>query len=453
MVDHFRAQSRPLAKAVSIEPVVFHPRPNDGRGVRARSRSGGADRQDLDHRRGECRSGGHPIFRIRGAGDAYSPKAMADMRKSIGRIQALGSVRIRESETLDAAGRLPVFVEVTERKPRVVGFSARYSTIDGPAFMDTGSIATCSAARSACGSNPTFSSPPATTELASGASAISSPPDIGGRFRVSFLKPALYGSRNDLLIDGAARAGPDRRRPLRRIHQPACRHHRRYPAPIQRHILDAGRIAGAEGQTSDVLGPIDYFVVGTPVSLTYDSTDKPLDPSRGMRITASVVPYPTFLGSTVGMTVTKASASAYYSLDEDARYILAGRIGFGSIVGAPLDEIPANFRFFAGGGGSVRGYRYQSIGPQGPFGYVVGGRSLLEGSLEARIKVTDTIGVVPFVDAGGAFDSGFPDFDDKMRSRPGWDCATTRRSDRSGSTWRLHWTVARATNPSPSMSA
>ena len=124
-----------------------------------------------------------------------------------------------------------------------------------------------------------------------------------------------------------------------------------------------------KGQTSDVLGKIDYFVVGTPVSLTYDSTDKPLDPSRGMRIIASVAPYPTFLGSTVGMTVSKATASAYYSLDEDARYILAGRIGFGSIVGAPLDEIPANFRFFAGGGGSVRGYRYQSIGPQGPFGY------------------------------------------------------------------------------------
>jgi translocation and assembly module TamA len=67
----------------------------------------------------------------------------------------------------------------------------------------------------------------------------------------------------------------------------------------------------------------------------------------------------------------------------------------------------------------VRGFRYRSIGPTGPFGIVVGGTSLLEASLEARIKVTDTIGVVPFVDAGGAFESSFPDFNDDIRVAAG----------------------------------
>ena len=65
-------------------------------------------------------------------GERYSPRKIADTRKSVGRIEALGSVRIREAEALDANGNVPVFVEVTERKPRLFGMSARYSTVDGP---------------------------------------------------------------------------------------------------------------------------------------------------------------------------------------------------------------------------------------------------------------------------------------------------------------------------------
>jgi translocation and assembly module TamA len=352
-------------------------------------------------------------------GDAYSPKAMADMRKSISRIQALGSVRIRESETLDAEGRLPVFVEVTERKPRVIGFSARYSTIDGPALHGYWEHRNLfgGAERLRVESDIFLAPRNDGTRIKSVEDL--EPSDIGGRFRVSFLKPALYGTRNDLLIDGLLerdRTGGDRFGGYTsRLADLTGSIRHRFSDTFS---VQAG-LQVQKGQTSDVLGPIDYLVVGTPVSLTYDSTDRPLDPTQGVRVIASIVPYPTFLGSTVGMTVTKASASAYYALDEDARYILAGRVGFGSIIGAPLDEIPANFRFFAGGGGSVRGYRYQSIGPEGPFGYVVGGRSLLEGSLEARIKITDTIGIVPFVDAGGAFESSFPDFDDKVRFSAG----------------------------------
>ena len=49
----------------------------------------------------------------------------------------------------------------------------------------------------------------------------------------------------------------------------------------------------------------------------------------------------------------------------------------------------------------------------------MGGRSLLEGSLEARIKITDTIGVVPFVDAGNAFLASYPDFKDQLQFSAG----------------------------------
>ncbi|WP_343232592.1 autotransporter assembly complex family protein [Microvirga antarctica] len=419
MVDHFRAQSRPLAKAVSIDPIVFHPQrimdvafaiaPGPVAPIGPITVTGA---ETVDP--AVIRS-----FVYAEQGDPYSPKAIADMRKSVGRIQALGSVRIREAETLDANGQLPVFVEVTERKPRVVGFSARYSTIDGPALHGYWEHRNLFGGAERLRLESDIFLAPRNDGTRIKRFDDIEPSDIGGRFKASFLKPALYGTRNDLLIDGTLerdRTGGDR-------FGGYTSRFADLTGFIRHRFSDTFSVQGGlqvqKGQTSDVLGQVDYLVVGTPVSVTYDSTDKPLDPSRGMRLTASVVPYPTFFGSTVGMTVSKASASAYYSLDEDSRYILAGRIGFGSIVGASLEDIPANFRFFAGGGGSVRGFRYQSIGPQGPFGFVVGGRSLLEGSLEARIKVTDTIGIVPFVDAGGAFDSGFPDFEDKMRFSAG----------------------------------
>ena len=77
--------------------------------------------------------------------------------------------------------------------------------------------------------------------------------------------------------------------------------------------------------------------------------------------------------------------------------------------------MPADRLFFAGGGDSVRGFDYRSLGPKLDNGVIVGGRSLVEGSLEMRVRVTDTIGVVPFVDAGSAFDSAYPNFSENIK--------------------------------------
>ncbi|MCB5174233.1 autotransporter assembly complex protein TamA [Microvirga lenta] len=419
MVDHFRAQSRPLAKAVAIDPVVFHP-------TRLMDVSYSLDPGPIAPIGNITVTGTQNVdpavvrsFIYLEPGDPYSPDALADTRKSVGTIQALSSVRIREAETLDEYGRLPIFVEVTERAPRVVGFSARYSTIDGPAVRGYWEHRNLFGGAERLRLEADIFLAPRNDGTRIKRVGDLERSDIGGRFRASFLKPALGGTRNDLLIDGLIerdRTGGDRYGGYtsRLIDGTAFIRHR-FSSTFS---AQAG-FQVQRGQTSDVLGQIDYLVVGTPASLTYDSTDRPLDPTQGFRINASVSPYPEFLGSSVGMVVSRATASTYYALDEDARYILAGRIGLGSITGADLDEIPANFRFFAGGGGSVRGFRYRSLGPIGPLGQVVGGRSLLEASLEARIKITDTIGIVPFIDAGGAFESSFPDFSERIRVSAG----------------------------------
>src|SRR4029077_9346317 len=108
-----------------------------------------------------------------------------------------------------------------------------------------------------------------------------------------------------------------------------------------------------------------------------------------------------------------------YSLDADSRFVLAARVAAGAMGGPELDQIPANWRFYAGGGGSVRGYAYNELGPTVFWGAVVGGRSLFEASAEMRIKVTDTIGVVPFFDVGNAFASNFPNFSEPLFAAAG----------------------------------
>lgn len=419
-VDYLRAQGHPFAKIVATRPVVDHATgtmdvvftleagPKAGFGAATVTGT-----ENLDP--AVVRS-----YLYIEPGDPYSPQALADARKSIGRIQALGSVRIREAGALDQWGNLPIFVEVTERKPRLVGFSAHYSTVDGPAVRGYWEH------RNLFGGGET---------LRLQADAFVAPrtdgtrikrfkdleaSDIGARLTASFVKPALWGTRTDLLFDAMVerdRTGGDRfggySDRLANV-QTALRYRFSDTFSVQ------GGLEYERGVAEDVLGKVDYTLVGTPVALRYDSTDKPLDPSRGFRLTATVAPYTGFLGSSLDMVQARATGSVYYALDEDARYILAARLGLGSILGPELEEIPANRRFYAGGGGSVRGYRYRSLAPQvAPSGFVIGGRSLLEGSIEARIKVTDTIGIVPFLDAGGAFASEFPDFKDEIRASAG----------------------------------
>ena len=109
----------------------------------------------------------------------------------------------------------------------------------------------------------------------------------------------------------------------------------------------------------------------------------------------------------------QADASYYYGVSDNI--VLAGRARVASIPGAPREEIAPSRRLYAGGGGSVRGYGYRSIGPANDSGDPTGGRSLLELSAEARIRtplLDNSIGIVPFVDAGTVSVGPTPQFDE-----------------------------------------
>jgi translocation and assembly module TamA len=143
-----------------------------------------------------------------------------------------------------------------------------------------------------------------------------------------------------------------------------------------------------------------YLIGALPVSLSYDGSDDLLDPTHGFRLSGRLSPELSLQSGTFGYVRAQVDGSAYIPMTD--RLTIAGRVRLGTIVGASADRIAPTRRFYAGGGGSVRGYSYQAIGPRDLNNDPVGGRSLGELSLEARIRFgsANQFGIVPFVDAG-----------------------------------------------------
>lgn len=153
---------------------------------------------------------------------------------------------------------------------------------------------------------------------------------------------------------------------------------------------------------------IDYSVVGLPVYANFDHTDDKLNPTRGHRESFSVTPYAHVAGADVNFVTVQGRASGYQPLDPDAHYVLAGYIGAGSVAGESVERLPADQRLYVGGGGSVRGFGYQRAGPLASNNLPEGGVSSIDFGAELRVKITETIGIVPFFDAGSAYQKHVP---------------------------------------------
>ena len=151
-----------------------------------------------------------------------------------------------------------------------------------------------------------------------------------------------------------------------------------------------------------------YTLFGIPAYLKLDTTDNLLSPTRGWRAQLSVTPAHIFSTPSSTYVTSLLSASTYWKVDANGRAILAGKAALGTLDGAPLASLPADQRIYVGGGGTIRPYGYQMAGQLAPNNDPIGGRSSLVLNFESRVKITDTIGVVPFVDAGSYYESSVP---------------------------------------------
>lgn len=179
---------------------------------------------------------------------------------------------------------------------------------------------------------------------------------------------------------------------------------------------------GAEILGTDEQGAFDrsgiketrkFFIAALPLGLGYDGSDSLLDPTRGFRLSGRVSPELSMHDGTFGYTRAQLDASAYHPVSDSV--VAAGRIRLGTIFGVSAFDVAPSRRFYSGGGGSVRGYGYQQLGPRDVDGDPVGGRGLAEFGLEARVRLKQfggNFGIVPFFDGGSLTTKSLPDFSD-----------------------------------------
>ena len=152
-----------------------------------------------------------------------------------------------------------------------------------------------------------------------------------------------------------------------------------------------------------------YFIAGLPVQIGYDRSNDLLNPTKGFRANLRAEPEGSLQGKFSPYLRATFDLSGYYPVMDSL--VIAGRVRLGTISGVDLDDVAPSRRIYAGGGGSVRGFGYQELGPKDVNNDPIGGRSVNEFAVEGRYRFGN-YGVVAFVDGGQVYDSQIPQFSD-----------------------------------------
>lgn len=151
-------------------------------------------------------------------------------------------------------------------------------------------------------------------------------------------------------------------------------------------------------------------------SLTYKTTDAPMDPARGMIASLYVEPTQVLDGGTF-FTKAILEGRQYFTLRPE--WVVALRVKAGGICTGNPEGVPLTRRFYAGGANSIRGYGYDTLGPLSPEGALLGGDGLLEASAELRFPLKGNLRGVAFIDAGNALPKAFEFPKDWLRAGTG----------------------------------
>lgn len=150
-----------------------------------------------------------------------------------------------------------------------------------------------------------------------------------------------------------------------------------------------------------------YLIAALPGQLGYDRSNNLMDPTKGYRLNMRLSPETSIGSGLRGYVRMLFDASGYYPVANNV--VVAGRFRVASIEGTSVQELAPSRRVYAGGGGSVRGYGYQQLGPKDPYKNAVGGLSEEELAFEVRYRFGN-FGLVPFIDAGQVYEDAIPTF-------------------------------------------
>ncbi|MEC8010558.1 MAG: BamA/TamA family outer membrane protein [Pseudomonadota bacterium] len=178
----------------------------------------------------------------------------------------------------------------------------------------------------------------------------------------------------------------------------------------------ASEYSQVESSTQDDI----FRLLSFPASIQRDTSRSLLDPVQGSIWSLSIEPFTDMVDKSIQFTQFASSIRTYSSPEiwglndkETKDLTIATRVALGTITGEPLNSVPADQRYYVGGGGSVRGFDYQSLSPRQD-GEIAGGLSFVEIAAELRFRLSQSWGGSLFVDSGAGFAEQTPDFSEQL---------------------------------------
>ncbi len=325
------------------------------------------------------------------AGTEYDPDDIDRARRRLQRLGVFSTAAIREGEAVGSDGSLPVSIMVQERPLRRIGAGASFSTIDG-------------FGASAFWLHRNLWGRAERLRIEGGVSDVRdfNASDYNYRFGATLGLPGRFTPDTDITLRTIAE---------REVLDSYTRTGLTASVGATHYFSDTltfdGGLLGSYAEFDDANGTRRLGIVGVELGATLDTRDEPLDATRGYLASARVTPFYEWVRGNPAVQMD-LEGRAYRAFGEDERTVVAGRVKLGSLVGPSAVDLPPDRLYFTGGGSSVRGYRHRSIGAEGDT--ETGGKSLIEGSLELRQAITETIGVVGFADAALVGTGSVPDF-------------------------------------------
>lgn len=344
---------------------------------------------------GEDRMRERRIRKIAGLpeGQTFSETELRRAETRLRRTGIFASVALTEDERITAPDLLGITATVVEQKPRRYSFGAEIASLDGL------SLSASWLHRNLLGGGERLGISADVTNIGSGESGI----DYG--LEVTLDRPAtltpdttaglLLGYSHEDEIDYSLDS---------------------VTFGLKFSHVFSERLTARAGLTYDYIdgrdpgGSFTFRNLSLPLGVTWDKRDVSNNPTKGFYLDAEAKPFAGFGTTGSGLRAT-LDGRAYRSLGEPGKVVVAARVQAGAVFGSDLLETPRDDLFFSGGGGTVRGQPYRSLGIAVTRGFgpefLIGGRYFLAGSLELRAKISDRIGVVGFVDWGSIGLDGF----------------------------------------------
>lgn len=323
-------------------------------------------------------------------GEVFTPEEIRLSTQRLRRTGAFSAVALSEAEQIGPNDTLPVIAQITDAPKRRLGFGAELSTLEGL----------------------TLSAFWLHRNVNGGAERLRFDAEVSGiggnsggidyALGVRFDRPATFNEDTDAYA-------------LAKIEQLD------EVSYFSRQLdLEAGikRIANENrtytlglglrtAKTRDAFGEDRYTLLTLPLSAEFDYRDDRLNARSGYYLKADVMPFVALSGADNGVR-SYVDARGYKTFGSARPVTFALRGQLGSVYGPSLSDAPADYLFYSGGGGTVRGQEYQSLGVAVGTD-TIGGRSFAAVSAEVRVGVTDSIGLVGFADAGYVGEEEFYD--------------------------------------------